>query len=152
MYYFSWSLFLCVLFLADMHFQEISKKRGWPIPRVLYHFSSFWKENSFKRGLWSWSGTVALLILVEKYETANWSSRQGDEELNKRIKQKKYVFKQIANLGQFVWLYLLYKLQCFTRISTTEKCGIWTHVNIRYFYMWRYRQFYWHQVSLLNCT
>ena len=28
---------------------------------------------------------------------------------------------------------LLYKLQCFTRISTNEKCGIWTHVKIRYF-------------------
>jgi len=26
--------------------------------------------------------------LVEKYETANWSLRQGDEEVNKRIKQK----------------------------------------------------------------
>ena len=33
---------------------------------------------------------------------------------------------------------LSYKLQCFTRISTTEKCGIWTHVKIRYFYMWNY--------------
>ena len=30
---------------------------------------------------------------------------------------------------------LLYKLQCFTRISTTAKCGILTHVKIRYFYM-----------------
>ena len=26
--------------------------------------------------------------LVEKYETANWSLQQGDEEVNKRIKQK----------------------------------------------------------------
>ena len=25
---------------------------------------------------------------VEKYETANWSLRQGDEEVNKRIKHK----------------------------------------------------------------
>ena len=26
----------------------------------------------------------------------NWSLRQGDEEVNKRIKQKQYIFKQIA--------------------------------------------------------
>ena len=34
--------------------------------------------------------------LVEKYERANWFLRQGDEEINKRIKQKKYIFKLIA--------------------------------------------------------
>ena len=29
---------------------------------------------------------------IEKYETANWSLRQGDEEVNKRIKQKNICF------------------------------------------------------------
>ena len=28
---------------------------------------------------------------VEKYETANWSLRQGDKEVNKRIKEKIYI-------------------------------------------------------------
>ena len=38
--------------------------------------------------LQTWISTIKL---VEKYETANWSLtslRQGDEEVNKRIKQK----------------------------------------------------------------
>ena len=39
---------------------------------------------------------MAELFFVEKYETANWSLLQGDEEVNKRIKQTKYIFKQIA--------------------------------------------------------
>ena len=36
------------------------------------------------------------LNLKEIYETANWSLQQGDEEVNKRIEQKMYIFKQIA--------------------------------------------------------
>ena len=36
------------------------------------------------------------LIFVEKFETANWSLGQGDEEVDKRIIEKKYIFKQIA--------------------------------------------------------
>ena len=39
---------------------------------------------------------ISTIKLVEKYETANWSLQQGDEEVNKRIKQKTYIFKQIA--------------------------------------------------------
>ena len=35
--------------------------------------------------LQTWISTIKL---VEKYETANWFLRQGDEEVNKRIKQK----------------------------------------------------------------
>ena len=34
-----------------------------------------------------WFSTIKL---VEKYETANWSLRQGDEKVNKRIKQNIY--------------------------------------------------------------
>ena len=34
---------------------------------------------------------ISTIKIVEKYETANWSLRQGDEEVNKRIKQK-YVY------------------------------------------------------------
>ena len=48
--------------------------------------------------------------------------------------------------------YLLYKLQYFTRISTTEKCGIWTHVKIRYFYMWNYWYLIvWEHFNHLSC-
>ena len=42
---------------------------------------------------------ISTIQLVEKSETANWSLRQGDEEVNKRIKQKNiyiYIFNQIA--------------------------------------------------------
>ena len=31
------------------------------------------------------------VILLEKYETANWSLRQGDEEVDERVKQKIYI-------------------------------------------------------------
>ena len=34
---------------------------------------------------------------VEKYETANWSLRQGDEEVNKRIKQKDIYLNKLPN-------------------------------------------------------
>ena len=34
---------------------------------------------------------ISAIKLVEKYETANWSLRQGDEEVNKGIKQKIYI-------------------------------------------------------------
>ena len=34
---------------------------------------------------------ISTIKLVEKYETANWSLRQGDDEVNKRIKQKLYI-------------------------------------------------------------
>ena len=37
---------------------------------------------------------ISTIKLVEKYETANWSLRQGDGEANKRIKQN-YIFTQI---------------------------------------------------------
>ena len=30
---------------------------------------------------------ISTIKLVEKYKTANWSLRQGDEDVNKRIKQ-----------------------------------------------------------------
>ena len=33
----------------------------------------------------------AYLVTFSKEETANWSLRQGDEEVNKRIKQKVYI-------------------------------------------------------------
>ena len=39
--------------------------------------------------------------LVEKYETANWSLRQGDEEVNKRIKQKNIYLIKLPNI--LVW-------------------------------------------------
>ena len=35
---------------------------------------------------------ISTIKLVEKYETANWSLGQGDEEVNKRIKQKVLVY------------------------------------------------------------
>ena len=34
-------------------------------------------------------------VKKKKYEKANWSLRQGDEQVNKRIKNI-YIFKQIA--------------------------------------------------------
>ena len=34
---------------------------------------------------------ISTIKLVEKYETANWSLRQGDEQVNKRIEQKIYI-------------------------------------------------------------
>ena len=47
--------------------------------------------------LQTWISTIKL---VEKYETANWSLRQGDEEVKKRIKQtnkqKKYIYIYIS--------------------------------------------------------
>ena len=36
-----------------------------------------------------------MYVCMYVYETANWSLRQGDEEVNKRIKQKN-IFKQFA--------------------------------------------------------
>ena len=53
---------------------------------------------------------ISTIKLVEKYKTANWSLWQGDEEVNKKMKQKIYIFKQIAryfglktNLLQGLW-------------------------------------------------
>ena len=40
--------------------------------------------------------SLPALIFVEKFETANWSLWQGDEEVDKRIIEKIYIFKQIA--------------------------------------------------------
>ena len=48
-------------------------------------------------------GVLCSLVLnfVEKYETANWSLRQGDEEVNKRIKQKCIYLNKLPNIS--VW-------------------------------------------------
>ena len=37
----------------------------------------------------------------EKYETAKWPLRQGDEEVNKRIKQKNVYLNKLQNIS--VW-------------------------------------------------
>ena len=41
------------------------------------------------------------LIFVEKLETANWSLRQGDEEVDKRIIEKKIYLNKLPNIS--VW-------------------------------------------------
>ena len=41
------------------------------------------------------------LIFVEKFETANWSLRQGDEEVDKRIIEKKIYLNKLPNIS--VW-------------------------------------------------
>ena len=46
----------------------------------------------------TWMSTIKLL---EKYETANWSLRQGGEEVNKGIKQKYIYLNKLANIS--VW-------------------------------------------------
>ena len=55
------------------------------------------------------------ILRLEKYETANWSLRRGDEEINKRITQKIYIFKQIANIYVFCFILL------FTSSSSCRK-------------------------------
>ena len=42
-----------------------------------------------------------ILIHLFKYKTANWSLRQGNEEVKKRINQKIYKFKQICPIFRF---------------------------------------------------
>ena len=41
------------------------------------------------------------ILFKKKYETANWSLRQGDEEVNKRIKQKNIYLNKLSNIS--VW-------------------------------------------------
>ena len=38
---------------------------------------------------------------LKKYDTANWSLRQGDEEVNKRTKQKNTYLSKLSNIS--VW-------------------------------------------------
>ena len=58
--------------------------------------------------------TLNSLCFNQKYETANWSLRQGDEEVNKRIKQK-YIY-----LCRFIFFY---KFNCmyWSRSTTTGR-------------------------------
>ena len=44
---------------------------------------------------------ISPIKIVDKYETANWSLQQGDEEVNKRIKQKYIYLNKLPNIS--VW-------------------------------------------------
>ena len=39
------------------------------------------------------------VIFIEKFETANWSLRRGDEQVDKRIKQKYVYWNKLPNIS-----------------------------------------------------
>ena len=62
---------------------------------------------------------MSAINLLETYETANWSLRQGDEEVNKRIQQKYTCLNKL----QFVYIYFFWislSFHIFLYLKTTS--------------------------------
>ena len=82
--------------------------------RRVVHLASFWKWGF-------WNLEVAYSVLMkDKHETANWSLRQGDEEVNTRIKQKIHIKTNLPicwNIYVLFFCFLLHRLA--VRISLT---------------------------------
>ena len=68
--------------------------------------------------------TLQLTITWYKIHHAN------ESRLRKRISKT----KRLRSVNIYLYFFLLYKHQCFTGISATEKSHIFSHVKIWYFY------------------
>ena len=68
---------------------------------------------------------MSAINLLETYETANWSLRQGDEEVNKRIRQKYIYLNKLANIS--VWKQTFFRGQKKNENKTKSslQIGIW---------------------------
>ena len=79
--------------------RRLSRKRKVGIPEdeflkeagFFYYIENISKSTATNKPMSGAASPSCTIKLLEKCETANWSLRQGDEVVNKRIKQKIYI-------------------------------------------------------------